>query len=119
MLFPIVLNPLPPFFIVFFFSFFFFFFFNAPAPTEIYPLPLHDALPISPGDRLVSRHRWRRVPRLVPPDSAAPIHRVPLHFLAPPLPRRAPDRRFPRRLRHAELGRGEIGRAHGWTPVTQ
>ena len=25
---------------------FFFFFFNAPAPTEIYPLSLHDALPI-------------------------------------------------------------------------
>src|SRR5256884_8409034 len=28
-------------------SFFFFFFFNDPAPTKIYPLPLHDALPIS------------------------------------------------------------------------
>src|SRR2546421_11826342 len=27
-------------------STFFFFFFNDPAPTEIYPLPLHDALPI-------------------------------------------------------------------------
>ena len=27
-------------------SFFFFFFFNAPATTEIYPLSLHDALPI-------------------------------------------------------------------------
>src|SRR5256885_13226419 len=27
--------------------FFFFFFFNDPATTEIYPLPLHDALPIS------------------------------------------------------------------------
>src|SRR2546422_8600177 len=26
---------------------FFFFFFNDPAPTEFYPLPLHDALPIS------------------------------------------------------------------------
>src|SRR2546422_2635598 len=25
-----------------------FFFFNDPAPTEIYPLPLHDALPIFP-----------------------------------------------------------------------
>src|SRR3989441_11835459 len=25
---------------------FFFFFFNDPAPTEIYPLPLHDPLPI-------------------------------------------------------------------------
>src|SRR5256885_12737246 len=27
---------------------FLFFFFNDPATTEIYPLPLHDALPISP-----------------------------------------------------------------------
>src|SRR2546428_5035834 len=27
----------------------FFFFFNDPAPTEIYPLPLHDALPIFSG----------------------------------------------------------------------
>src|SRR5205809_6130895 len=27
---------------------FFFFFFNDPAPTEIYTLSLHDALPISP-----------------------------------------------------------------------
>ena len=26
-----------------------FFFFNAPAPTGIYPLPLHGALPICPG----------------------------------------------------------------------
>src|SRR5256885_6413154 len=29
---------------------FFFFFLNDPAPTEIYPLPLHDALPISGED---------------------------------------------------------------------
>src|SRR5258708_40115474 len=40
------------FFLLFFFltllftSIFLFFFFNDPAPTEIYPLPLHDALPI-------------------------------------------------------------------------
>src|SRR3989304_2930446 len=31
-----------------FLAFFFFFFFNDPAPTEIYPLPLHAALPIWP-----------------------------------------------------------------------
>src|SRR3989304_2288314 len=30
-------------------SFFFFFFFKEAATTEIYPLPLHDALPILPG----------------------------------------------------------------------
>src|SRR4051795_12322847 len=29
------------------YCFFFFFFFNDTAPTEIYPLPLHDALPIN------------------------------------------------------------------------
>src|SRR2546422_4948011 len=29
---------------------FFFFFFNDTAPTEIYPLPLHDALPILSGE---------------------------------------------------------------------
>src|SRR5260370_41537844 len=37
------------FFLLFFYPstpFFFFFFFNDTAPTEIYPLPLHDALPI-------------------------------------------------------------------------
>src|ERR1022692_3223550 len=32
--------------LVFGFFFFFFFFFNDPATPEIYPLPLHDALPI-------------------------------------------------------------------------
>src|SRR3989475_8973413 len=33
--------------------FFCFFFFNDPPPTEIYPLPLHDALPIfDRGDRV-------------------------------------------------------------------
>src|SRR5437879_9580765 len=34
---------------------FFFFFFNDTAPTEIYTLSLHDALPISVGDSAVSR----------------------------------------------------------------
>src|SRR2546430_16709161 len=40
---------------------FFFFFFNDPAPTEIYPLSLHDALPISlevfPLARALERNR--------------------------------------------------------------
>src|SRR2546429_4043655 len=46
--------------------FYFFFFFNDTAPTEIYPLPLHDALPISgcPAGRgrprpSCRRTRWR------------------------------------------------------------
>src|SRR2546430_11703870 len=52
-------------------SLFFFFFLNDPAPTEIYPLPLHDALPISPqsvpvdGPLRARASRGRRVTRLV------------------------------------------------------
>src|SRR2546421_8071114 len=38
---------------------FLFFFFNDTATTEIYTLSLHDALPISQGDR--SRRRYRRL----------------------------------------------------------
>src|SRR5207248_10977964 len=37
--------------IIFHFYFLFFFFFTSPAPTEIYTLSLHDALPISGLDR--------------------------------------------------------------------
>src|SRR5256885_5697281 len=36
--------------------FFFFFFFNDPATTEIYTLPLHDALPISVGSLPTTLH---------------------------------------------------------------
>src|SRR3954449_3850950 len=43
------------------------FFFKDPAPPEIYPLPLHDALPISA--RAASRHRRRRHPPPPPPRS--------------------------------------------------
>src|SRR3954449_293336 len=55
----------PPFFALF--CFFFFFFLKDPAPPEIYPLPLHDALPISA--RAASRHRRRRHPPPPPPRS--------------------------------------------------
>src|SRR5437016_10896978 len=49
----------------------FFFFFNVPAPTEIYTLSLHDALPILRAERrrsdrvpVPARHRhWRRARR--------------------------------------------------------
>src|SRR5256886_6122314 len=47
---------------------FFFFFFNDPAPTEIYPLPLHAALPISEF-RLVTAATHSRTPaaqRMIP-----------------------------------------------------
>src|SRR2546430_11598004 len=36
---------------------YFFFFFNDPAPTEIYPLPLHDALPIYPKGKNAFYHK--------------------------------------------------------------
>src|SRR2546430_17542930 len=38
----------------------FFFFLNAPAPTEIYTLPLHDALPILQRSRALRPSRARR-----------------------------------------------------------
>src|SRR4030065_877321 len=43
--------------------FVYFFFFNDPAPTEIYPLSLHDALPI-----LLLVERFPGPLRTVPPD---------------------------------------------------
>src|SRR3712207_8469221 len=41
--------------------YFFFFFFNDPAPTEIYTLSLHDALPICHADPH-ARHGWHPNP---------------------------------------------------------
>src|SRR5438034_8934475 len=47
----------------------FFFFFTHTAPTEIYTLSLHDALPISPLRRVEeARTREGRVARLVQPE---------------------------------------------------
>src|SRR5207249_12314976 len=43
----------------FIFFFFFFFFFNAPSPSEIYTLSLHDALPIFPLHAAGSCRCWR------------------------------------------------------------
>src|SRR5256885_12884426 len=54
-----------------FFSLLFFFFFNDTATTEIYTLSLHDALPISDGDR-------HAVPDADPDGGSAPdvqVHR--------------------------------------------
>src|SRR2546430_6107060 len=62
---------------------FFFFFFNATATPEIYPLPLHDALPISrPG-----RHPPRRRRHV----ALARARAVLLRALSPPRPRRRRD----------------------------
>src|SRR5450432_4640824 len=46
-----------------------FFFFNDPAPTEIYTLSLHDALPIYKGERdagYPAAYPFRRIVRAVP-----------------------------------------------------
>src|SRR5256885_3891092 len=59
----LIMTPLP--------LFFFFFFFNDPAPTEIYPLPLHDALPIF-ARRGRSRPPHTRLPSDRPPGNARP-----------------------------------------------
>src|SRR2546421_53197 len=62
----------------------FFFFFNDPATTEISPLPLHDALPISRPARACWQDRWR-TPSSPPSSPAAPI----------PVPQVAAGRRTP------------------------
>src|SRR2546426_3380106 len=60
-----------------FFSFFFFFF-NDTATTEIYTLSLHDALPISRGNRgRGGHHRHDRGVRLRPHPARAPVRGVP------------------------------------------
>src|SRR3989454_10794716 len=55
---------------LFYCSFFFFFFFNDPAPPEIYPLPLPDALPICAG----SDDGARRSAGSPPPARARRLH---------------------------------------------
>src|SRR3712207_7113698 len=72
----------------------FFFFFNDPATTEIYPLPLHDALPIFTGETCptagtgIRRHRGRRAVSTCRPARSAPR-----------TPQRRPARRRPPRVR--------------------
>src|SRR5256885_3152623 len=59
------------------FLFFFFFFFNDPAPPEIYPFPLHDALPIL-ASRRARRARSRRVQPVRGAGRRSPRARKPL-----------------------------------------
>src|ERR1051326_9564054 len=56
---------------------FFFFFFNETATTEIYPLPLHDALPISAWGASASTWRSRR--RVTSTSWCAPFNRSEEH----------------------------------------
>src|SRR5437870_10814040 len=61
------LRSLPPFPSRYYFLVFFF---TATAPTEIYTLSLHDALPISLGQPVISPNRFpRRVPALRKPSA--------------------------------------------------
>src|SRR5690606_40109427 len=60
-------------------SLFFFFFSTAPAPPELYPLSLHDALPISQDRALArpGRARCRRLPhrgRIAPARAGHGVH---------------------------------------------
>src|SRR5438034_2143446 len=48
------------------------FFFNGTAPTEIYTLSLHDALPISPATARAAHPHVRRPARRRAPDRPAP-----------------------------------------------
>src|SRR5256885_3369004 len=73
---------------------FFFFFFNHTAPTEIYPLPLHDALPISPQTVGSRAHPSTESPEARPQNGRhSPQHR----------PGEIPPRRLRRRHRTARF----------------
>src|SRR5256885_16545141 len=96
-----------------------FFFFNDPAPTEIYPLSLHDALPIYPHPRptrstslgLRAPPNWRRL--LGPPPRASRRWPPPLRDAPAPRdtwPSRATD--CPDRARRIpQAGRAATARA--------
>src|SRR2546430_8211588 len=64
-----------------------FFFFNDPAPTEIYPLPLHDALPISADPPIqVKSTRIKRVVQARRPPRPHRPPRLSHHLLHPLIP---------------------------------
>src|SRR2546430_14784320 len=90
--------------------FLFFFFLNDPPPPELYPLPLHDALPISPTRPRTSPSRARCPPqcpkRLRRGAREQPRRNPPLLVLDAAL---RPNLRSIDRLRP---GAAQIGRAH-------
>src|SRR2546429_4353356 len=67
----------------------FFFFFNDPAPTEISPLPLHDALPISPPAPSPRAAPTPATSARGPPAGARPRRYPPPPASGPPASRRA------------------------------
>src|SRR5256885_15050480 len=99
------------YFLLFFFflrltSFFSFFFFNDPAPPEISPLPLPDALPISAGAR--------PQPPGVRLDGPARLHEQPVRTrrVGSRVPLRGPYGTGHDPRGRAGVRRAEIGRAH-------
>src|SRR2546430_15036612 len=78
-----------------------FFFFNDPPPTEIYPLSLHDALPISPPPRRSAHEsRSRSASPPSPGGTRPPAHAHPSARRAaagsPPSPEHPGDRKSTR-----------------------
>src|SRR4029453_8504051 len=65
----------------------FFFFFNDPAPTEIYPLSLHDALPILPSAANEQRRKEEPPGQRTLHRSPFPVHALLGHRQATATPR--------------------------------
>src|SRR2546429_9134802 len=90
----------------------FFFFFNDPAPTEISPLPLHDALPISGGAR---RSNGARLPRRSTDSAASSVGVLPFgrgHGRTRCVSTRSAADNFGHRLGMRRWDLVQIGRAH-------
>src|SRR3989440_10938322 len=85
-----------------------FFFFNDTAPTEIYTLSLHDALPISGALRQPRRHHG---PQCLPRAAAAQLRRRAARAAARARSAGAPDAHAEQR-RTGGGGELQIGRAH-------
>src|SRR2546430_5663576 len=85
------------------------FFFNDTATTEIYPLSLHDALPIYPI-RCRARHRTRRAPR---PRRARPAGRALSAFALRPPHAQDGGARDPRSARAGGGSGGRVARCRG------
>src|SRR5258708_1972187 len=81
------------------------FFFNDTATTEIYTLPLHDALPISFHEKPPTLRQLAAV-ESAPAPTAAPRRG------AAPVPAPTPNATGAAPRRGAAVGAGEIGRAH-------
>src|SRR2546426_12164840 len=96
------------------------FFFNDPAPTEIYPLPLHDALPIFPADSTYAQ-QWRlgatHAGETVTIDLVSDVFDAYVFLLGPGLERERPqdddsggscNARLTARLPQTEIGRAHV-----------